>query len=67
MKNLFKCVLNISTGVFECLIDVFIALIIIYIINLFFTSSIYLTIFDYFVLLLGLACGFNDIIETLKK
>ena len=59
--------LSIGTGLFECLIDIFIALVIIYIVNLFFNSNIYLTIFDYFVLLLGLSCGFNDIIEKLKK
>lgn len=67
INTLLKNILKFLTGLFECLIDIFIALVIIYIVNLFFNSNIYLTIFNYFVLLLGLSCGFNDIIEKLKK
>ena len=67
IKNGLRFLLNIGTGLFEFLIDIFIALIIIYITNLFFNLNIYLWIYNIIVLILGLTCGFNDLIQNYKK
>ena len=67
INKCIKFILSIGSGLFEFLIDVFIALVIIYITNLFFTLNIYLWIYNILVLILGLTCGFNDLIQNYKK
>lgn len=67
IKKCINFMLSIGTGLFEFLIDVFIALVIIYITNLFFNLNIYLWIYNIIVLILGLTCGFNDLIQNYKK
>lgn len=67
IKKLFKVLLPIGAGLFEFIIDIFIALVIIYIVNLFFNLNVYLWIFNIIVLFLGLLCGFDDIIKNYNK
>ena len=67
LKKFIKSTLILGACLFEFTIDIFIALIIVYIINLFNDRNIILDIISYGILTLGLMCGFNEIFNIYKN
>lgn len=63
IKKIYRFIL----GLFEFIVDLLITVLAIYILNTIFYPSIYIKCLSYFILLIGLTYGFNDIYNIMNK
>lgn len=63
IKKIYRFIL----GLFEFIVDLLITILAIYILNIIFYPSIYIKCLSYFILLIGLTYGFNDIYNIMNK